>query len=71
MEEIICADGFKRKVNTFRVDSITKSGKSAICVFYNNNFSITDLCKRITYKNGEMNVTINGNVYKIGNYIEY
>lgn len=69
-EKIVCADGFKREVNRFRVDTITKSGKSAVCVFYMNDMSITDLAKRITYRNGELTVKINGTAYKIGEYEE-
>lgn len=69
-ENIVCADGFKREVNRFRIDSITKSGKSAICVFYKNDLCISDMAKRITYRNGELAVKINGTAYKIGEYEE-
>ena len=68
--EIICNDGMKRPVDSFRIKEFTKSGRSAEVWFYNDRICVDALKKRIGFENGILFIKVGNSKYNIGDYEE-
>ena len=63
-------NGIEREVDEIYIKAVNKTGKTAECLYRNNDINYFAKNIRISYVNGSMFAKVNGTNYKIGTYEE-